>query len=76
MNRCLDNVQLHDVDLVEVDPKDVKHSKHSNYIIRITGAAKVKLIDFGVAEIFETPRTSKRKSDAFRFDCASRTPFV
>jgi len=59
----LDNILVHGVEFEEVD--------NEKYTIRIAGAPKVKLVDFGLAEIINTPR----KPSAFQFQGAKNGGF-
>jgi len=61
MDLCLENVMLHGVSFQEATrPGQPKK-------LRLHGQPKVKLIDFGIAEIFDTPRN--RSTKRFKFEC-------
>jgi len=56
---CSDNVMVHNIQFQETGRSGR---------VELRGTPKVKLIDFGVAEIFDTPRN--RPTKAYSFECA------
>jgi len=66
LDLCLDNVLVHNIEVTKVETDNGKPGK---YALQIIGSPKVKLLDFGVAEIFKAPPNSPLKS-AEIFECA------